>query len=310
MINRELIRLKVVQLVYAYYQNEGKAMDVAEKEFSYSLSKAYDLYKYLLSLLVDIRRYAERKAEAAEAAAERTGNKLSGIVPNKQLADNKFLLILSENEQLEDYRDKKGVWDDEVTFIKKLYNNILDSDIFQLYLENEDFGFEADREVVRKIYKNFVCNNDDLDALLEDHSLYWNDDKEIVDSFVLKTIKRFTAESTPKQELLPEYASTDDHDYAVALFRESINKEEEVRTLIQENCKNWEFNRLAFMDVIIMQIALAEILTFPTIPVNVSFNEYLDLAKIYSTPRSASYINGLLDYIVKKLKEEHKLLKD
>lgn len=310
MINRELIRLKVLQLVYAYYQNEGKAMDVAEKEFSYSLSKAYELYKYLLTLLVDIRQYSERKAEAAEAAAQRIGNKLTGVLPHKQLAENKLLLMLSENEQLAEYREKKAVWDEELVFIKKLFKNITDSDIFQLYIEQEDFSFEADREVIRKLYKTFVCNNEDLDSLLEDHSLYWNDDKEIVDSFVLKTIKRFTAESTPEQELLPEYASTDDHDFAVNLFRETINREEEVRLLIQENCKNWEFSRLAFMDVIIMQIALTEILVFPTIPVNVSFNEYLDLAKIYSTPRSASYINGLLDCVVKKLREENRILKD
>lgn len=310
MINRELIRLKVVQLVYAYYQNPGKPMDVAEKEFSYSLSKAYELYKFLLNLLVDIRKYGEMKADAAEAAAERLGNTLSGLLPDRQVADNKFLLTLAENKQLEEYRQAKPEWDEEPMLIKKLYNSLVDSDFFKLYLDKENFAFDEDREVIRKFYKNLVCNNEDFDALLEDHSLYWNDDKEIVDSFVLKTIKRFTAESTPEQELLPEYASTDDYDFAMNLFRESINREPEMRALIEENCKNWEFSRLAFMDVILMQIALTEILTFPTIPLSVTFNEYLDIAKIYSTPRSASYINGLLDHVVKKLKEEKTILKD
>lgn len=310
MINRELIRLKVVQLVYAYYQNPGKPMDVAEKEFSYSLSKAYELYKFLLSLLVDIRKYGEMKADAAEAAAERLGNKLSGLQPDRQLADNKFLLILSENKQLEDYRASKPAWDEEPQLVKKLYTALTESDFFNLYLDKEDFSFDNDREVVRKFYKTLVCNNEDFEALLEDHSLYWNDDKDIVDSFVLKTIKRFTAESTSEQELLPEYASTDDYDFAMNLFRESINQEQKIRQLIEENCKNWEFSRLAFMDVILMQIALTEILNFPTIPLSVTFNEYLDIAKLYSTPRSAPYINGLLDHVVKKLKDEKIILKD
>ena len=177
------------------------------------------------------------------------------------------------------------------------------------YLTKEDFSYEADREIIRKLYKTYICNNEDFDALLEDHSLYWNDDKDIVDSFVLKTIKRFNEKSGADQPLLPQYTSNEDHEFAGKLFRATLENATEIRDIIRKNCKNWEFNRLAFMDVIIMQIALAEIMTFPSIPVNVSFNEYLDIAKIYSTPRSASYINGLLDHVVKTLKKENKLFK-
>ena len=136
-----------------------------------------------------------------------------------------------------------------------------------MYLTKEDFGYAADRELIRKLYKTFVDGNEDFDSLLEEHSLYWNDDKEIVDSFVLKTIKRFNEETTPEQPLLPKYASEDDHEFARRLFRATIDRGEEIRTLLRENCKNWKFERLAVMDVIIMQIALAEILTFPGIPV-------------------------------------------
>ena len=139
--------------------------------------------------------------------------------------------------------------------------------------------------------------------------MYWNDDKEIVDSFVLKTIKRFNETSGPDQALLPQYAVEEDREFASKLFRAALENADMIRELIQNNCKNWEFSRLAFMDVIIMQIAMAEILKFPSIPLNVSFNEYLDIAKVYSTPRSASYINGMLDHIVKTLKKENKILK-
>ena len=310
MINREIIRLKIVQLIYAYYQNEGKTIDVAEKELNFSLTKAYDLYNSLLLLLLNLREVAVRRDEARQARDKRMGTKLTGVDADSQFAANKFLLQLEANKSLLAFREKQGqMWENEDAFLKKLYNSFVESDVYQMYLTKEDFSYEADREIVRKLYKSYVCNNDAFDEVLEERSLYWNDDKDVVDSFVLKTIKRFCEEDGADQELLPEYASDDDRAFASKLFRNTIGLAPEVRTLIKENCKNWEFNRLAFMDVIIMQIALTEILSFPSIPVSVSINEYLDIAKVYSTPRSASYINGLLDHVVKKLKAAKKLLK-
>lgn len=310
MINREIIRLKIVQLIYAYYQNEGKTIDVAEKELNFSLTKAYDLYNSLLLLLLNLHEVAVRRDEARQARDKRMGTKLTGVDADSQFAANKFLLQLEANKSLLAFREKQGqMWENEDAFLKKLYNSFVESDVYQMYLTKEDFSYEADREIVRKLYKSYVCNNDAFDEVLEERSLYWNDDKDVVDSFVLKTIKRFREEDGADQELLPEYASDDDRAFASKLFRNTIGLAPEVRTLIKENCKNWEFNRLAFMDVIIMQIALTEILSFPSIPVSVSINEYLDIAKVYSTPRSASYINGLLDHVVKKLKAAKKLLK-
>lgn len=305
MINRELIRLKVVQLVYAYYQNEGKTLEVAEKELNFSLQKAYDLYQYLLSMLVEIKKHAERKDAVRIAREKRTGNVVGGIAPDKQLAENKFLEQLAVNKALIDFQEnRKGKWDEEDTFVKKLYAQFMESDVFRLYINKEDFSYEADREVVRKLYKTYICGNEDFDSLLEDHSLYWNDDKELVDSFVLKTIKRFTEQSDADQSLLPMYAVDEDREFAGRLFRATLERGPELRELIRAFTKNWEFNRLAFMDVVIMQIALAEILTFDAIPLNVTFNEYLDIAKVYSTPRSSSYINGMLDNIVRKLAQD------
>lgn len=310
MINRELIRLKIVQLVYAFHLNEGKTLDVAEKELIFSLDKAYDLYCHLLGLLVDLQKLAERKNEARIERDKRLKQESTGIFPDGQLAANKFLLQLRANTALLQYREKQGdFWEEEDATVRKLYNNFTENEIFRLYLEKEDFSYEADRELVRKLYKYMVCNNEDLDAVFEERSLYWNDDKGIIDTFVLKTIKRFTPESDESQPLLPEYTSEDDRDYAVTLFRETLKRSREVRDIIRGGTKNWDFTRLAVMDVIIMQIALTEILTFPSIPLSVSFNEYLDIAKFYSTPRSASYIHGTLDNIVKRLKEEGKLLK-
>ncbi len=310
MINRELVRLKVVQLIYAYYQNEDKTLETAEKELEFSLSKGYELYKFLLNLLVDMRRLAERKHEVSCARGKRTGVQIKGATAEGRFAQNQLLLQLEANKALEVYREKeKKEWIEEDSFIKELYNSFVENEIYLNYLALEDFSYEADREVVRKLYKTIVLNNEKFDDLLEEHSLYWNDDKEVVDSFVLKTIRRFKADTTADQPLLPQYASEDDHQFALQLFRSTLERGEELRDYIRGNCKNWKFERLAFMDVIIAQIALAEMLTFPTIPLNVTFNEYLDIAKVYSTPRSASYLNGLLDNVAKGLKAKNILLK-
>lgn len=307
MINRELIRLKVVQLVYAYYQNGDKSVDVAEKELFFSLSKAYDMYQYLLGLMVDITRLAERKVETQRSRAQRLG---TGETPSTKFVDNKFIAQLAVNKQLLVYREKqKKDWDSEEALIKSLYKKIIESETYRAYMDASEASYAADRELWRKLYKQFICNNDDNDSALEELSLYWNDDKMVVDSFVMKTIKRFEEVNGADQALLPDFDSDEDREFASKLFRNTILKAEDYRQLIRDNSKNWEFNRLALMDVLIMQIALAEILCFPTIPLNVSFNEYLDIAKVYSTPHSASYINGLLDHVVKTLKKENKLLK-
>lgn len=310
MINRELIRLKIVQLIYAYYRNDGKTMDVAEKELLFSFDKAFELYHYLLSILVKLHELAIHKDEARIARMTRLGSNTDGIFPDKMLAENKFLCQLAGNTALLAYIEGKKEWIEEDAFVKKLYNTMVESDIYQLYLTKEEFDYDADREVVRKLYKTYVMGNEDFDDLIEDHCLYWNDDKFVIDSFVLKTIKRFTPEQGADQPLLPEFALDEDREFALKLFRSAIEREEETREIIRANSRNWDFGRLAFMDVIIMQIALAEILEFPGIPLSVSINEYLDIAKQYSTPRSASYINGLLDHAVKGLREAGILLKE
>lgn len=308
MINRELIRLKVVQLVYAYYRNDGKTIETAQKELLFSLGKAYELYEYLLLLLVKVYELAVKKEEALRQRAQKGAAVLDGSV-EARLAANALLKQLAENKALLAYRENKKDWIEEEAFVKQLFTTFTESEVFKLYLDKEDFSYEADRELVRKLYKTYICHNEDFDDLIEEHSLYWNDDKFIIDSFVLKTIKRFTHESTPDQPLLPDYASDDDREFAIRLFQQSIRSEEETRTIISNGSKNWEINRLAFMDLIIMQIALTEIMAFPTIPVNVTFNEYLNIAKAYSTPRSAGYINGMLDHMVKWLRKQNKILK-
>ena len=295
MINRVLIRLKIIQIVYAYYQNGSKNLDSAEKELFFSLSKAYDLYNYLLMLMIALTEYAQKRIDAAKA----------------KLAPTKFIAQLEVNKQLVEFiANQKRTWANDQDFIKELYEKIVETDIYKDYMASDDHSYEADRELWRKLYKTYIFNNDSLDQVLEDQSLYWNDDKEIVDTFVLKTIKRFDEKKGANQELLPEFKDDEDQEFARRLFRRTILNSDYYRHLVSENTKNWDLDRIAFMDVIIMQTALAEILSFPNIPVSVSLNEYVEIAKLYSTAKSGSFINGTLDGIVNQLKKEGKLTKN
>ena len=308
MINRVLIRLKIVQIIYSYYQNGGKNLDTAEKELFFSLSKAYDLYNYLLLLMVEVTKQANKKLNAAKNKLIPTKEEL---FPNTKFVENRFIAQLEVNKQLLDFAgNQKKTWENEADFVKSLCEQIMESDIYKEYMASETSSYEEDREVWRKIYKKIIFNNAELDQVLEDQSLYWNDDKEIVDTFVLKTIKRFEEKNGAKQELLPEFKDDEDQDFARRLFRRAILNSDYYRHLISENTKNWDLDRVAFMDVIIMQIALAEVLSFPNIPVSVSLNEYVEIAKLYSTPKSGGFINGTLDGIVNQLKKENKLTKN
>lgn len=308
MINRVLIRLKIVQIIYAYYQNGGKNLDTAEKELFFSLSKAYDLYNYLLLLMVEVTKQANKRLNAAKNKLIPTKEEL---FPNMKFVENRFIAQLEVNKQLMEFaNNQKKTWENETDFVKTLCDKILESDIYKEYMADKKSSYEEDRELWRKIYKTIIFNNTDLDQILEDQSLYWNDDKEIVDTFVLKTIKRFDEKNGAKQELLPEFKDEEDQDFARRLFRRAVLNSDYYRHLISENTKNWDLDRVAFMDVIIMQIALAEILSFPNIPVSVSLNEYVEIAKLYSTPKSGGFINGTLDGIVNSLKKENKLTKN
>ena len=305
MINREIIRIKIVQLTYAYYQNGNKNIDTAEKELFFSLSKAYDLYNHLLALIVALTKEARRRLEVLQAKALREGTP----EPSQKFAFNRFAVQLENNKQLKEFIEtQKRTWADDPEFVGRLLEHIEQSQIYTDYLEGDD-NYETDRELWRRLYRTFIQDNADLDQILEEQSLYWNDDKEVVDTFVLKTIKRFEEKNGPKQELLPEYDSEEEKDYARKLFRAAILNADEYQRYMSESSLNWDFSRLAYMDVIIMQTATAEMLTFPSIPLNVTINEYVELAKVYSTPRSFGYINGMLDAIARHLIRQGRLLK-
>ncbi|KAA6312926.1 hypothetical protein EZS27_036221, partial [termite gut metagenome] len=225
MINRVLIRIKIIQIVFAYYQNGSKNLDSAEKELFFSLSKAYDLYNYLLLLMVALKNYAKKLIENSKYKTASATEEEPQF--NTKFIENKFVAQLESNIALTGFViAQKKTWDNEKAFIKELYESIIVSDIYKEYLANDDLSYENDKYFWRKIYKRFILNNESLDQVLEEQSLYWNDDKEIVDTFVMKTIKRFDEVQGEKQPLLPEFKDDEDKEFASRLFRRTIQNEE------------------------------------------------------------------------------------
>ena len=281
-------------------------MDNAEKELLFSLSKAYDLYIFLLALIVAVTKEARHRVEVITARVNREG----GELPSEKFAYNKFAILLEENRQLNDFLEQqKQTWDNDIEFVRKLLDQIEQTQIYKDFMASDDDSYDAHRELWRRLYKVLVMENADLDALLEEKSLYWNDDKETVDTFVVKTIKRFDQKNAKNQELLPEYKDDEDKEFAQKLFRATILNADQYQHYMSDASRNWDFSRLAYMDVVIMQIAIAEMLTFPGIPVSVTINEYVELAKLYSTPKSSGYINGMLDTIARYLNATGKMMK-
>ena len=307
MINRVLIRLKVVQIVYAYYKNSGKSLKAAEDEMFFSLSKAYDLYHYLLLLMPGITNYA---ADRISFLSRKVRPTESDMNPNLKFVNNRFVAQLEQVEQLVKFAEKSKLnWVDHSDFLRRLLDKIEASDIYKEYMESGVDSYEADKELWRKLYKAFVFESEELDEIIEEQSLYWNDDKAIVDTFVIKTIKRFVEGENGNSLLLPEYKDDSDKEFACRLLRNAISNADEYRKLMSESSKNWDMSRLAFMDVVIMQVALAEIMTQHDIPLSVTLNEYVEIAKYYSTTKSGPFVNGLLDAITKSLREAGKIEK-
>lgn len=307
MINRELIRIKLVQVLYSYIQKGSHNPDVAEKELLLSLDKAYDLYNYLLLLMVEVGRMSVRMYEMHRNRSKKLKD---GITWSRKFIDNRFIIQLDSNRQLRAYcAEQRLSWADQEEFVRNLYNKVEESDFYKQYMASETSSYEEDREVWRLIYRNLIVGNDELADILEDMNVYWNDDKTIIDTFVLKTINRFTENSTAGEPLMPEYKSDTDRDFATRLLYRALIGQEHYLELIAATTRRWEIGRIAMMDRIILQLGLAEIATFPDIPLSVSINEYVEIAKMYSTPKSGKYINATLDTIAKTLIEEGKLEK-
>ena len=308
MINRIIIRIKVLQVIYAYYQKNNNDLNAAENELMFSLQKAYDLYHYLLHLVSILTDYEQKRLDRKKHKILATDEEQN---PNTRFIDNRLAEQLRTNKQLSKFiLEKGGLWNEEDDhFIRSLLQKIVQSDIYTDYLNSED-SYETDKEFWRKVLKNIVFTDEGLADSLEEKSIYWEDDLDIVGTFVLKTIKKFDAQSTIGEQMLPMFKDEEDKQFAVQLLRKSILEKDVNSERIVKQIKNWDIDRIANMDLYILQIAISELLNFDSIPISVTMNEYIDLARYYSTPKSPVFINGILDAIVNELKTEKILFKN
>jgi N utilization substance protein B len=308
MINRIIIRAKVLQIVYAYYQKGNNDLNRAENELMRSLQKSYDLYHYLLLLIVVLTDAEQKRLDTLKYKYLPTEQERN---PNLRFIENRFAEQLRTNETLRKFANRCGMlWNEEdVGFIRNLSNKIQESDIYAEYLRSPN-TYESDREFWKTVFKNIIMESEELIDILEEKNIYWDSDSGIIGTFVLKTIKRFELTRGPLQELLPMFKEEEDRQFAIRLLHRAILEHDENAVLIDNQIKNWDLDRIALIDLYIMQIALSEIKNFPSIPINVTLNEYIDLARYYSTPKSSNFINGILDSIINELKTAKKLFKE
>jgi transcription antitermination protein NusB len=307
MISRRIIRIKVMQSLYAFHSSPDQTINLAEKELFFSINKSYDLYHLLLQLLVEIRNFALNRIE------QNLNKKIPSpddLNPNQKFVKNEILIKISENEALQKYLEKsKQSWINNPELIRKLYTELTDSDSYNVYMSENVNSINDDRNIIEYFLTDILTLSDDLYQLLEEQSIYWNDDVEFVVSMIIKTLKKFKQSTDGSKSLLPLFKDEEDLEFTKTLFRKSILNSEEYREIIKKHLRNWDLDRVAFIDVLIMEMALCEFMNFPSIPTKVSLNEYIDLARFYSTEKSRTFINGILDKILKSLKDEGKISK-
>lgn len=307
MISRRIIRTKVLQVLYAYYSSEEKSLNNTEKELFFCIQKSYDLYHYLFALVLEIADYAEERIEIRRNKHQPTYEELH---PNTKFITNQVIQQLRSNRQLNAYLEQKKLsWNNYPELVKELYLFMVESDIYKDYMTDKTRSFINDRKFIEKLFNKIILVTEDLYMVLEEQSIYWNDDVEFVVSMNVKTLKKFHELSDSDQRLMPMFKDQEDRDFAKDLIRKTVINHDELRELVKEHSRNWDVERIAFMDILVMQLAITEFLYFPSIPTKVSLNEYIELSKYYSTEKSRNFINGILDKTLKDLKKSGKINK-
>lgn len=281
----------------------------SRKNLQDSLEQAYKLYAALLMLPADITRLREEQIEVAKEKYIPTAEDLN---PNLKFVKNKFAEAVRSSKSLESYlKENPFSWENDYYLIKDLLVSILKSDIYSKYMEEKESDFQADCEFWRNLFKDIILASDVLAESLESRSVYWNDDISIVGTFVLKSVRRTATDAAHKLDLLPMYKDEEDAMFGEQLFVDAINNADSYRELIDRfiNDAQWDTERIALMDIVILTAAIAELLNFPSIPVPVTLNEYIEIANYYSSPRSGQFINGILFSIINYLRENNQLQK-
>ncbi|MGC1391001.1 MAG: transcription antitermination factor NusB [Bacteroidales bacterium] len=302
MISRRLLRIKALMALYAFNRREDENLAQAESELMFSVGKSYDLYHYLLLLVLEIADIAKEKIDQALLKRIPSHEDLN---PRRRFIDNQLITQLRKNIEFKTYiSSKKLSWVNNSHIPRLLYNKMIVWEVYEEYMAAENSNYPSDKKFIIRLVTELFPNSEDLCSSLEEQSIYWNDDIEYISSMVEKTLKKFKTDSGEKTPLMPLFKNDEDEEFVKILFRKAILHSKKCSELIDKNTTNWEVDRIALMDILVMQLAITEILEFPEIPVKVTLNEYIEIAKYYCTSKSSTFVNGILDNIVKEIRDE------
>lgn len=306
MINRRHIRVKVMQSVYAILQSNSDNLTKEEKFLRSSIDKMYDLYGLSLSILINVQEMASNHLEIAKKKYLPSSEEKN---PNTKFTENKLILKLKESGSLEDFLDDRNLnnWKDDGEFVRVIWDLILKSDIYKEYISTRTSNFEEDKKFVLDVFKNIIAPNEKLADYFEDQNISWVDDIPFVNTWVVKT---FNSLNASKAFVLDDlYKDESDEKFVLDLFRKVILNHEKYDEDINEKTPNWDAERIADIDLILMKMALTEFLHFPSIPTRVTINEYIEISKDYSSQKSSFFINGVLDKLLKDYSESKRIEK-
>jgi len=307
MISRRLLRIKTLMALYALNRREDDDIELAEKELFFSIGKTYDLYHYLLLLVIEV---ADIAAEKIEQARQKKIPPPEDLNPDTKFIDNRVIDQLRRNKSLNSYiSSKKLSWSNFRHIPRLMYNKMIAWDMYQEYMKPDIQGYASDKKFVIHLVTRLFAESEDLESNLEEQSIYWNDDTEYVAVMIEKTLKKFKPEYGENASMMPLFKNSEDEDFVKTLFRKAVMHSKQNSELIDRNTTNWEIERIALMDILVMQLAITEIMEFSEIPVKVTLNEYIEIAKYYCTSKSSTFVNGILDNIVKEIREKRLLTK-
>jgi len=309
MLTRRHIRLKVMQIIYALRISDFEYTKETEKKLLESIDSAYDLYLILISLLIEISKKAQEKHLISQ---EKLLSDQNNIYDNKKFIKNQFLNLLKSDYLLIEEIKKRNLnlWDLDYKYVDLIYENLTKNELFSKYINSEEISYKNDKNFIAKFYKNIIVANDKLYSYLEDRNINWIDDFPLINTIILKLINK-SKEVNSKTYFLPKlYKDKLDKIFAKDLLKKTIKGYSNYNNEISKKIKNWDADRIARLDYVMLNMAICELIEFKTIPIKVTLNEYIEISKEYSTPKSNVFINGILDSIVKDFLKTGKIIKE
>ncbi len=307
MLNRRVLRIKVLQIVYAQLKKETNSLQQAENELLFSVQKTYDLYWFLLLLLEDLTAYAEKIADIRKNKKFASDEEKN---PNLKFVNNRITKIICENETFKNkINEKKLSWGNNPELIKKIYRLLENSEIFKIYLYEKDDNFRNDKRMIKFIFSEVFFNCKELYSTLEEKSIFWINDIDFILTKITHTVDNMKNNQPDSLNFPLKFKQPEDKEFAINLLRNTLLHSKEYTDIIKNNIVNWDIDRIADLEKIVMITAISEIIKFPSIPVNVTYNEYIELAKLFGSDKSGGFINGILEKIINYLKKEELFIK-